>query len=527
MTTVNVGIKYILDDREFRQKVRSSNTEAKQLTKTQEKHKRTIRDVQVQEKRGVSTKKRELDLTKKQTREIERQDRALKKSNRTRKVAGGRTVSGFGQSALRGAMPFIGAAAIGAGIGSMVTKAADFDLNVRKILTMDVTLDKDDVEKKIKKLSEKYPLEIGSIAEGVYQALSTGTKYKDVDRAIGEASRLSIVAGNQDVAGSISFLNKARIQFGEEDLALIAASGFKGFQSGAFTVGELASNLPKVGNIASLSGLNVPTTIAMSAVISKNAESLDQGITQMKALILAITAPTPEAKKKAAALGISFGDEARGENFIPTLEKIFEVTGGSLEQIRKIIPEREAIQAVPGLLETRELLTTFDDTDALLKEFGTAVEIMTGSFQAKKTEFSNAMTRLSAALLLDTGLLEGLGDVISNAASDISTTLKFSQGEDTTDDVGKMLDRETIWDKLFSKFGMSDIYKNTDADGNYIDPNFVGPKELKTTDEEVKAAVETQTTLIVEAINAIDIKPTQQSSFVGPIKPSDIDLVPQ
>ena len=72
---VNVGIKYIVDDTEYKRKMRDAGRESQRLTQANKKQLKVMRDINQFESRNTITDKRKLENMRKQNMELDEDDK--------------------------------------------------------------------------------------------------------------------------------------------------------------------------------------------------------------------------------------------------------------------------------------------------------------------------------------------------------------------------------------------------------------------------------------------------------------------
>lgn len=491
---IGVGIRYILDDREFRQKVRSSNTAAERLTKTNRKHLKTIKDVGRQEKRGITTKKRELDLTKKQTRAIEKQDRVQKKMNRTRKVAGGRITSGImGQ-----VMPLVGAAAIGGAVVSTVKGAGDRQAKLTQVENM---IDRELTPGELKKLRAT-AVRTGQTLEDVIDSLFiyvsafdfTGGKNLDPAFEDVEAVGKTATGGGTDIGTIMAGFTKGKAAnpnaTRDELLALMAGIN----ASGQLDWTDVGKNLGKfLGETQALGGFTKEEAGNLYAMLTQSLGP-EQSTSKLKALARSLAKPSPLAEK----LGIT-KETVEKEGFAGIQKRM------QGQDPTKIFTSEEAFGAMiligDDIEDFNASMAKFLGADPK-KQFARA----TDDLNVETTRLGTQWKSMTDTLLEKTGFIKSLADTIGLVTDILDGT--EDDGEvlsDKNKEVGK-----NVLKKVLAATPVGPMLEILEAISKKPEENTKKVGEVKTSIDDQTTAINNQTTSIVEAIEKIDSKPAAE-----------------
>jgi len=413
--TIGVGIKYILDDREFRNKIRSSNREAERLTRTNRRHLKTIKNINMQEKRSISTKKRELSLINKQTRALERQDRTLKKSSRTRRVAGGRMVGGGMMGLMRGALPVLGVAAIGsAAIGAYKGAASRQSgwTQVSNMLGHDIS---GATKKDVMNIAVKTAQDNKDVITAYYDALSAGFS-EEAGKAVTKAAGIFATGGNFDIATAQSALLTTMETFKDlspdEVINLLAGT----VKAGRVNERQVATNVGQFMASGASLGISAKEQLAAFAGISKSLGNADEAGTALGALFTALQKATPAA--------INMGIDA---NLVKEkgLQGVLNKLAKELEG-KDAAGKAEIISDVFGNVRAKKGLFAFLNDPNSLKQLGDVVGSGNAMDNFKRAnddaerQFQKLATttqQLTDSFFEATGLLDDLASAFGTVAS--------------------------------------------------------------------------------------------------------------
>lgn len=115
---------------------------------------------------------------------------------------------------------------------------------------------------------------------------------------------------------------------------------------------EFATALGRILPAARAAGIGFDEVTASLAVLSNIGLDVNEGVTAMRGLFLALTSPTQQASDALRSVGITT-DELRAiirdKGIIAALQELEDATGGNLDTMKKIIPNVRALTGALGL----------------------------------------------------------------------------------------------------------------------------------------------------------------------------------
>ncbi|KKL79470.1 hypothetical protein LCGC14_2014500, partial [marine sediment metagenome] len=236
-----------------------------------------------------------------------------------------------------------------AGLAVAVTEAGKFGDSFNEISTL-IDASSDDIagfKDAILDYSTSSVKSIEDINAAVYTAISAGVDYTESLEFLTEAEKLS-VAGKADLETTTKALASTLNAYGAATDAAgdYADDFFTTVKLGQTTIPELSTSLSQVTGIASSAGVEFSTLSAAIAALTAAGAPTSQAITSIKAAISNIIKPSSEAEKAAEALGIEFNAAAlKSEGFEGVLWKVYEATGGNVDQMAKFFGSVEGLNA--------------------------------------------------------------------------------------------------------------------------------------------------------------------------------------
>lgn len=238
--------------------------------------------------------------------------RTLRNNARTRSAARSRIMGGValgvGGSAISGGL-------IGAGVAvNGALDLAALDRGVSEVLTLNPERAERDPNERarvrdlIQSQSVRFGQETGSTQKALYDIISAGASNAAEEvAALNTANKLA-VGGVTEVSvaadGLTSALNSWGIGF--ERSTEVADTFFQAVRHGKTTVGELASQIGRVGSTAAAVNISMDETFAAIATATKSGIRTEQAVSGVEQFIANIQKPTADAIKEAKRLGIDF-----------------------------------------------------------------------------------------------------------------------------------------------------------------------------------------------------------------------------
>ncbi|KKL98553.1 hypothetical protein LCGC14_1823260, partial [marine sediment metagenome] len=296
--------------------------------------------------------------------------------------------------------------ALGAGSLKM---ASDFETAFTEVTTL-FDLPKKQVEslrKDVLELARTMGIDPVEAARAMYQAISAGVPAANVIGFLTENVKLA-VGGVSDLETVVDLTTTVMNAFGKStaDLTDIQDSLFLAVRQGKTTIGELGQSYFQVAPVAAAFNLEIDEMNAVLATLALNGVPTAEAMTQIRAAILALGAPTIRQRKRLDEMGISFTEAEFAERgFIDIARELFVATGGNKEQLRKLLGSVEAVNAVlviagSGYQTATRFLGEYTNKagsaqvafDKMNATFGRQVTLL-------KTELKVALIKLGTALI--------------------------------------------------------------------------------------------------------------------------------
>ena len=187
------------------------------------------------------------------------------------------------------------------------------------------------------------------LAEALYFASSSGfTTAEAMDVVKASAEGAAIGLGTTEVVADA--LTSALNAYGHETMTAAEATGIMAVavQDGKVEATQLAAALGNVIPIASQVGVSFKDVNAAVAAMSLSGLTAAEGVTAVRQTLLAISAPTQQARKVLASMGSSYKEVQeifRNEGYLVGVQKLREILKGSDVNMRMVLGD---VQAVNG-----------------------------------------------------------------------------------------------------------------------------------------------------------------------------------
>tara|TARA_R110000824_G_scaffold203371_5_gene387828 strand:- start:4043 stop:6916 length:2874 start_codon:yes stop_codon:yes gene_type:complete len=201
------------------------------------------------------------------------------------------------------------------------------------------------------KLAKKMGVLPEEVVPALYQALSAGVPPGNVFQFMESAIKAS-KAGVVDMKTAVDALTTVTNTYGISNLSSARAADlmFATVKAGKTTFGELASTLYNVLPIAEAAGIGFEQISAATAAMTLKGVPTAQVMTQLKAAIQSIIAPSTRSAKWFAKYGLNvkeLGKVMAGPGgLVKAMNMIKTATNGDMQAMRKLLGSVEAISAV-------------------------------------------------------------------------------------------------------------------------------------------------------------------------------------
>ncbi len=278
--------------------------------------------------------------------------------------------------------------------GGLAAKmSADFETAMANVWTI-TDISKQELQgfgQEIEALSLRVPQSAKQLADGLYDAISSGIR--DVGEAIGvvEIAAKAAQAGMSDTATAVDALTSVLNSYGlaADQAGVITDMMFRTVDRGKITFGELAGSIGQVVSTAATANVAFEEIAAAYATLTRGGIGAAEASTAINQAILSIINPSQQAAGFAKQLGIEFNATAlASKGFAGVLEDVYEATGGNIEAITTLFPNIRALKGVLGLIRN-----DLQDYTGDLEQMATATGATEAAF-AKQMETSAAKAQL-------------------------------------------------------------------------------------------------------------------------------------
>lgn len=331
-----------------------------------------------------------------------------------------------------------------AGIGAVATKTAlDYDKAFTQIAAVTNTSQAQvaDWKREVLGLAGETARAPQELAEGLYFLASAGLEASQIMPTL-EASAKGAAAGlgeTSDIARlTANVLNaypKSALTAADAIDTLVAA-----VREGTAEPDEFANAMGRILPIASKADVEFEELAASLASLSNIGLDVNEGVTAMRGLLQAITAPTQQSTDALKKMGLTtqeLRDSLADDGLIDTLRLLEEQSGGNIDKLRELVPNVRALTGFFGLTEqeARKVDAAFqavaDSTGSLDRAFEKTEKGAAFKFQKAMTDLRVAGIRLGNQIIpiLVDDVIPAIQDAIkwftdlSPAAKDLAVKL--------------------------------------------------------------------------------------------------------
>ena len=245
----------------------------------------------------------------------------------------------------------MGFAAIGvaaaAGIGIAAAKANEFNKEFANVTTLvdSATVNTAKMRDELLRLDSR----LGSakdLTNGLYQALSASVAPAKAVEFVGESAKFAkaaLIDANTSVDVLTTVLNAYGME--AENAGHVSDVLFETIKRGKVTGEELAGSLGDVIPVASQLNVPIEEVGAAIAAMTKRGVSAGKATTQLNAIMAAFIKPSSDMKTAMAEANIESVESLFATRGLAgALEFLQEATGGSMEEMGKLVPNQRAIR---------------------------------------------------------------------------------------------------------------------------------------------------------------------------------------
>jgi TP901 family phage tail tape measure protein len=326
--------------------------------------------------------------------------------------------------ALMGATVAAGGLALALGSAS-VAAASDFESAMANVNTVLDSKSGVGIEKLKQGLLGLDPL-LGSsteLAEGLYQALSSGIDPGKSVRFVGDAAKLA-KAGLADMGSTVKALTGFMNAYGDstKSSAEVSDMMFKTVQLGVVELPELAAGLGNIASTAAAAGASQQEVLAAIAATTVKGVPAMQTMTALRQALANMIEPSKECAKAAAAMGLEgFGPSMlKAKGFSGTLEEIARATGGDVAKINALFGSVEAAGIITALAaeKSKKYKEALDGVGHSAGAVDRAFKMQTDTLKARLGGLWNAINQ--QLINLGTPLLPHLKRMLEQATQFVS-----------------------------------------------------------------------------------------------------------
>jgi TP901 family phage tail tape measure protein len=252
-----------------------------------------------------------------------------------------------------GALAAVGVHAVG--------MAADVDRAMRNVQSITLMSDRElaGLQQQVVELSTRTTQSASDLAQGLYFIFSSmdvqGRQAMQVLDASARAAAAGLATTEQAARAVTAVLNAYGMQASEA--AHVSDVMFQAVNKGVFTFADLAQNMGASLATASQARVSFEELAAAYVVLTRHGISMAEADTAINNLMLALIAPSKEARQAFSELGIEYGANAiQAKGLAGVLQEIAARTGGNVEALQRLVPEHRALKAelVLGAAGARE-----------------------------------------------------------------------------------------------------------------------------------------------------------------------------
>lgn len=280
-----------------------------------------------------------------------------------------------------------------------------------------------DYMNQVMEIAREVPVLANDAAKALYQIVSAGHDGADGMKVL-EVSAKAAIGGVTDTAtaadGITTLLNAYKLDVSEAEK--ISDQLFTTVRLGKTSFGELGKSIAQVAPVAAAYGVEVDQVLAAVATLTKQGTPTAQAMTQIRASIIAVS----------KVLGDGAFDN---RTYQEALAEVARQAGGSEAELRRLVPEIEAVNAVLGLTGIN-----VKEAAGHLEEMQNATGAAEAAFKEMASSADNQMKLLGNNI---TAALRPLGQEIlkeiSAAAQSMNEAFKDGSVQEALKDIGALI----------------------------------------------------------------------------------------
>lgn len=306
------------------------------------------------------------------------------------------------------------------GIGVAAGKSAlDFEDSMANINTLlDDTSNLEKYETAVKELSRETGKDLSTMADGMYQAISSIGDGTDTAGIFGVMAK-SAKAGGAEVTDSVSLISagmKGYNSVNEKTAQLISDLAFQTAKLGVTTFPEMAKSMQPLFPLSSSLNLSYEELFGTMATLTGVTGNTSEVSTQLKAVFSNLIKPTESMGNLIKKYGYENGQAMiEAEGFAGVLEILKEETGGQSDKLGELFSSTEALTAVTAL--TGAQCDTFKDK---LSQMSSVAGTTDAAYEKLETRGDSLRKAWNDTQIMAVELGETLLDLVTPTLEDVS-----------------------------------------------------------------------------------------------------------
>lgn len=332
-----------------------------------------------------------------------------------------KAIGGGIESAGKKLMPLTtGIVGMGVAGGKMAIDFEDGIANINTLLDDDSHLE--GYKNTVRKLSDDTGMSIGTMTDGMYQAISSlGDGGKETEKIFGTMAK-SAKAGGAEVADSVSLISAGMKGYGsvnDETAQKISDLAFMTAKLGVTTFPEMAKSMQPLFPLSSSLGISLEElfgTMATGTGVTGNTAEVS---TQLKAVMSNLMKPTEAMQGLIEKYGYSNATAMiETEGLSGVLKILQDETGGQSDKLAELFSSTEALTLMTAL--TGAQFDTFNEKLGQMDDVSGTTEEAMSKLETKGDSIRKTMN-LAKNTLMEAGtvLMDSLAPVIADVADGV------------------------------------------------------------------------------------------------------------
>jgi len=260
-----------------------------------------------------------------------------------------------------------------------------------------------DLANQVEALSKRVPQTATQLADGLYQAISSGVTDTGDALKVLEVSAKAAVGGVTDAFTAVDVITTILNSYGlaADQAGYVSDLLFQTVKDGKTTFNELAPVLGRVTPIAANLGVSLEELSAAIATLTIGGIRSEQAVTGILSFLRSLSTVSEDGKRYAQSLGLQWDTTiVKTRGLVGAIEALREATGGNAEAIKALVNDSEGWIAALAL--TGEgygvLKDEVEKMSAAAGQADRAFGIMSTSAQNQLSSIGNSLSQLSRDL---------------------------------------------------------------------------------------------------------------------------------